>query len=828
MALSITDFDISGSSGTVQYSGLTSDINWGALVDDLVEIERTNINRLEEWKSEWEEKNTVISNLESRLLTLESIAGDLNAEYKFYQRTSASSDEDVVVVSNTDFAQTGAHSITVGSNIPHVLGSQIVDDSTAAVGTIADTNYDQDLVISMGENSFTVDYVAAATESNGEFDANSSLEDLVTAINNAAGNTYVTASILEDSGDADGYRLLLTADTGGDDNQISVTGNPLNLNFNTSHIGNTVETTWTGATATADGTSTVAEDRTYTFTAAASGTVGQSGSLLINWSDDDGNSGTLEVGSDYTAGTALTVADGMTISLGSGSITNGEEFRVNAYANVLTPGTSQMSSGSATPESGGHYTGDVNNKFEFKVLDSGTLGSDAIDISWKDAYGNTDTLTIPATYSSGEAITVYQGVTVAFDTSASSSLTAGDTFTVHVTTPTIQAGQDDGLARVEIQTHAGFPDDLTTAVTTTQGTFSYTYNGTSRALTVPANATLDDLADLINNDEDNPGVTASIVNDGSGLSTAYHLQLTGEDSGAAFGIKDISDTLTSFDTGNFQETQNAQNAMVKIDNYPSDDNEYLQRSSNTINDVISGVTLSLMDTGDATITISNDTAAIKESIQNFVDAVNDVMDYIKAMTARIEQGDETYKGPMIGNYTFQIIQQRINSILAGSVSGLSGDDNEYTVLSQIGITTEYDQLSIDYNDATWTKTARRWEIDTATLTTALNSNIEDVGRLFINDTQSGVQGIAELIRAEAEALTNEYVESDRGILSVLEHNYNNIIDNIDKKIAREETRVAMVEERLNTKYAALEALLGELAGQEESLASITDQLNNND
>ncbi|MFB0524840.1 MAG: flagellar cap protein FliD N-terminal domain-containing protein, partial [Phycisphaerae bacterium] len=64
------------------------------------------------------------------------------------------------------------------------------------------------------------------------------------------------------------------------------------------------------------------------------------------------------------------------------------------------------------------------------------------------------------------------------------------------------------------------------------GTFIYSYNHKETVITTTATTTLEDLVGLINNDANNPGVTASLLyhND------AYHLVLNGNDAGTDYEI----------------------------------------------------------------------------------------------------------------------------------------------------------------------------------------------------------------------------------------------------------------------------------------------------
>lgn len=71
------------------------------------------------------------------------------------------------------------------------------------------------------------------------------------------------------------------------------------------------------------------------------------------------------------------------------------------------------------------------------------------------------------------------------------------------------------------------------------GTFTYSYNHRETSITTNANTTLEDLVGLINNDADNPGVTASLLV----YNNAYHLVLSGNDAGSDYEIQ-INDSTT--------------------------------------------------------------------------------------------------------------------------------------------------------------------------------------------------------------------------------------------------------------------------------------------
>ncbi len=64
------------------------------------------------------------------------------------------------------------------------------------------------------------------------------------------------------------------------------------------------------------------------------------------------------------------------------------------------------------------------------------------------------------------------------------------------------------------------------------GTFIYSYNNKETTITTTATTTLSDMVGLINNDANNPGVTASLLY----YNNAYHLVLNGNDAGSDYRI----------------------------------------------------------------------------------------------------------------------------------------------------------------------------------------------------------------------------------------------------------------------------------------------------
>ncbi len=80
------------------------------------------------------------------------------------------------------------------------------------------------------------------------------------------------------------------------------------------------------------------EPKTYTFTALKSGSVGVTKGLELKWEDNKGNTGVLEVGGDtYTAGSPIEFDAGLSLVLGEGSIFETDSFSFRTFSPVIQP-----------------------------------------------------------------------------------------------------------------------------------------------------------------------------------------------------------------------------------------------------------------------------------------------------------------------------------------------------------------------------------------------------------------------------------------------------------------------------------------------------------
>jgi flagellar hook-associated protein 2 len=156
-------------------------------------------------------------------------------------------------------------------------------------------------------------------------------------------------------------------------------------------------------------------------------------------------------------------------------------------------------------------------------------------------------------------------------------------------------------------------------------------------------------------------------------------------------------SLSDFEEADFTETQQAQDSQIKVDGWPPAAEDWITRSSNTIDDVISGVTLHLHDVTDETgeqITLNRDVASIKEKINKFVEAYNEVVSYIKEKTGY----NDVLKtaGILMGDFVVRTIKDQISSPLYSLTNGFIEDIDTFLTPGHIGFELDRDGvLSFD-------------------------------------------------------------------------------------------------------------------------------------
>lgn len=249
----------------------------------------------------------------------------------------------------------------------------------------------------------------------------------------------------------------------------------------------------------------------------------------------------------------------------------------------------------------------------------------------------------------------------------------------------------------------------------TDATFTYTYKGVTISNAIPATANLNDLVNIINTNGTNNGVRASTIFDGSN----YYLQLRGLDTGSnASLVISPTTTLPGFLDGNFRTTQTNQDAKLKIDGWPLS-NAYISRATNTVSDVIPGLSMTLKSSGAGTISVATDADAVVANVKTFISQVNEVRAKIRELT---KYDSTTKQGSILtGNYGLQMLDSIMKNITAAPGIGFDRDRDTYVSLSPVGLSTDAMEGS---------PTQGLILLDETTLRNVLASNAYAVGKIF--------------------------------------------------------------------------------------------------
>jgi flagellar hook-associated protein 2 len=240
--------------------------------------------------------------------------------------------------------------------------------------------------------------------------------------------------------------------------------------------------------------------------------------------------------------------------------------------------------------------------------------------------------------------------------------------------------------------------------TPASGTVTLTVGGVAKTVSIDLSQSLSQIAQSINA---GAAGTAQVVTVTDPITNTSKQQLQLNSTVTAFTdnknlLANLGIVQSPLAAGN--ELTQAKDAVFTIDTLAA------TRPTNSFSDAISGVTINLLTPGTTNLTVSSDTTTIKSNIQAFVTAYNDTLDNIDTQSQYDPTSGTT--GVLFGDSTTQNIFDSLVSNTNGSIPGLPSN---LSLLSQVGIT-------IDQND--------RLQIDDATLSSQLTSNLSGVAKLF--------------------------------------------------------------------------------------------------
>ncbi len=307
------------------------------------------------------------------------------------------------------------------------------------------------------------------------------------------------------------------------------------------------------------------------------------------------------------------------------------------------------------------------------------------------------------------------------------------------------------LAQTEVRVSNTGVTDLNDTIPAANFTLTYWTSDTD-SLTYNINfggGTLQDLVDAINSAQDK--VTASIFYDG----TYYKLMLSEKDPGAS--TKETSATSavievdTNFPLGGLTTMQDATNAELQIGSSATP----VTSPTNTFNNIISGLNVTVYQTGSTSLTVSEDYSNATSEVKDFLDKINGIINLVNANTA---------KGKLFqGNAMVTQLKTQIFSLMQP--------------LIKLGV------IDIDENG--------KYSLNESTFNSLIEKNPDEV-KTALSQLQTNFKSALDQLVSSFEAYKNAQDTE---------------IHNIDDRIRDMQEEIKKEEERLRLQFAKIEDLM---------------------
>ena len=874
------------SSGSITFSGLGSGTDFNSIVDQLKQVESIQLNRLKNWKSDWNERYIAFGDIISTVRDAKSKLTELNSPTKFLKKNAKSTNESVMTAAATADAVDGSHTINVKQLASNAIWASTKTYSSKQANFNA-TGAPQDFTYTYKGKTHSVSIAQGTT-----------LESFANIVNQDRNNPGVKVSIIQVAG---GYTFQLQGTESGAAADLSVHPTPLGGMGS----GSTV---WSSNNPIADpaasisslGNATVPQTYELTLADGTTKSFTLDGDLskqalvdAVNAEMGDDTASFVKGRLQFKGVKKVSITSGSDPASASNGRASSTMKFANAHAQTDPIGTAgETYSFTITKTDGTQELIELDGSKSYKNLleEVKAKGFDSATLTGSSSAGYT--LTIPGVV---DVSTTIDGSTPGEDNGWKWSQTGA-------ATDTIQAGV--------------VPRDLT---------YSFVLaDGSSQTLSITNDMSMNDLVSAINT---NFGAdTASINAEG-------HLEMNGIYAASGYGLQ--GQVISSENWA----IRRATDAVFTIDNWPQD----MVSSTNAVNDVLEGVTLTLNEIGTAQMTVNADLDSVRENIQLFLDTINDVVKKVQDLTkvdsekqvASSDKSNSNYsasqwdqeKGSLLtGNYGVQLFNTRLKQAVSSTGIGftpitggdlLSGDF--VTALSQIGIKTDTEEGSPTYGlfcIAPLSGNPELQMLDNERFEDALTNHLDAVINIFAADdsgsttsadfrysghikgiTKAGSYPVSYTV-ADDGSVTDVYIngvkaeQSDlydntytvgnagnatgmsvvidnltpgthkgevsikqgkvrqledfftaelvyhepnlndlsfsenNGALMILQANYKQIMDNAETKIQKEQNRIDQWETRQRQAFARLETLLGQYQQNQKSLESQLAQFSN--
>jgi flagellar hook-associated protein 2 len=288
--------------------------------------------------------------------------------------------------------------------------------------------------------------------------------------------------------------------------------------------------------------------------------------------------------------------------------------------------------------------------------------------------------------------------------------------------------------------------------------------------------------------------TASLVNVGSAATPSYKIFITSNKTGTAEGTLAVSNGAEVGTIGG-STNDSASNAVFTVSGLSGT----ITRSSNSVSNVIPGLTFEIFTTSASPIslTVGDDSSRTVSAVKEIVDGYNSLVQFIRDndTVSRSESNGELQNvfGPLARTRTDNSVIESLRSDLA-SVGITGNGTSTINVLADLGITTSRDG-TLEFNQATFISAL-------ATDSSATNRILQELGD--ITSTTGGT--------------IDDFIKFN-GILDISINANRSQTDSLNRQISNDESLIARQEEQMRLRFSRLEALMGRLQSQQSQVQS---------
>ncbi|WP_170230993.1 flagellar filament capping protein FliD [Alkalibacterium pelagium] len=315
------------------------------------------------------------------------------------------------------------------------------------------------------------------------------------------------------------------------------------------------------------------------------------------------------------------------------------------------------------------------------------------------------------------------------------------------------------------------------------------------------------ISDKINRTTEKSGIRSNIVDNRLILTHEKHgdreLSVTGEHA-EFLGLAGM-------------EAEKGKDAVFSIDGLE------VTRSSNTINDVIEGLTFSLTsvhgDNESTTLSVTENLNRAADAVQKLVEQYNSTQSFIRT---QLSVGDPSAENNQAGTLTGDGTLMRLQSSLRSMMTSQEAHGTSIRGLQDLGVTIDrngtasFDRSKLDKQIRENPNEVSKFFSSTNTLT----ETTEDEEGNPVTNTRTERTGFTSSMRS----FVNQYISSTDGIIKSRRDTYDRMIRDVNDRITRFEERLEMRKDRYIKQFTALDTAMMRAESQMDFMFS---QLNMN-